>query len=1152
MKTFKKAFYFPLLFLLFLFNLSTLANAANIAFANVPIEGGDSITVNGAILQIGNQLLCKNTADFATCQDPGTTGDTQNNHHLQHRARIDTSVAHSNTMAKLVMQAGDEIVLARLYWSARAVNSTDAESAAARDIRIKGPASTTYTLVTSPVAKHGSDSYDYGASADVTDYIKTNGAGDYYVGDILTDSGGYGIYASWQLVVVVKNAARTLKNIAIYDGFDSIYWDTITVDATGFITPRGSDLFNANLFIYAGETDDGYGDNTEIYSDVQGWVSLIDGQNDANDVMNASVSSPDYTNGYRDQDPAMANPNFRNVLGVDIDKLVINDENDLTKQTLSNSQTSTQIRLTSTGDLYSLNMFAFETEVYVPEFCYDYAYKQQGKYFTELNDGSNAPKIEGDVLTNVDVNVTVFIRNLVDSDIEVTDMYVDIVDINTTQATYVRNSTHWAMVPRIIPEPIPDSDLVVDDSFIKDIDIGTISSNDYFYLYYTLNPLEPHLDMPLNVEANYNLEIDGMVIPYKLILGPDIKLCSTTNFSYEPVEGQFNLVHEDYYNSSTTYYNLPTQVTSREGNFKVISMDPNNLNSLQALPNRVKVSVELIDISAFHDTFTACKELESAISPRIWVEFNGTSSTPFNQAALIAASNKANALEAAGGEPSKLPNSWDFYKNANENTAFRISYNEVGETGFVLDYNESTTTSGFYVINNFVEAIQVIGECSHPVFYFDKNNNFKKDVTQVATACGNNGNSIPESHLEACLECIYGYNTALVCSRDNFSIRPEALLIKMDDQNQTGFTSYKRLDDDGLGIISGVTTPTARTLELASGYKYHVEVNATNHRGNEASPGYTKTYGIINDDRAQFVWNDPLPLLTGCNDDSNKTLDIRFLEGYTETNTSVHQVGEYYFNKTDVEWTTVDNNPAFMGHHTGANFLNSSIPDCILGSTDTEAVGTVAGSAMPLNGCTISSNHDSSGTTLKYRDYYIEFHPYDFNLTIVPTVGLNYTAINDNNTSYIYMADMSFNNGQDENMSYHLNGNIIAQDYNGTQLSNFVDNCYAKPLDISISKTDTTLNDTDGNPIVYQYRFHDINATGSVITALDIDGNDTTPLLPVQIQVIDDYFTKDLNGLMNTRLNLNYNREINTTANPTTIAFSKYDVNCTSCCRLYF
>ena len=235
-------------------------------FTNVPISGSDSITINGSILQIGNQLLCLNSSDGATCTAPSTTTNTQNNYNNQHQAKIDTSVGapSNNTMAKLVMEPGDKVVFARLYWSARIDNVTSTQKTNAKTLQLKGPNASSYTSFTSPNAKYNwhtsGSSFDYVASADVTDYVAAQGAGEYYAGGIVATN-GYDNYASWQLIVIVENPNRSLKNISIYDGFYSVFNSSASADASGFITPTGTSPFNANLFIYMGESDDGYGDH---------------------------------------------------------------------------------------------------------------------------------------------------------------------------------------------------------------------------------------------------------------------------------------------------------------------------------------------------------------------------------------------------------------------------------------------------------------------------------------------------------------------------------------------------------------------------------------------------------------------------------------------------------------------------------------------------------------------------------------------------------------------------------------------------------------------------------------------------------------------------------------------------------------------------
>ncbi len=129
-------------------------------------------------------------------------------------------------------------------------------------------------------------------------------------------------------------------------------------------------------------------------------------------------------------------------------------------------------------------------------------------------------------------------------------------------------------------------------------------------------------------------------------------------------------------------------------------------------------------------------------------------------------------------------------------------------------------------------------------------------------------------------------------------------------------------------------------------------------------------------------------------------------------------------------------------------------------------------------------------------------------------------------------------------MSFHLNGAIRASGYNNSVLSNFVNNCYAKPLNLTVNKSDTALIDVNGNNIAYGARFHNLDVNSTVIVADDINYTETNSSTPVLLQTTQNYFTKNLNGLIDTRLNLNYSREVNASVNPKLVIFGNYNADC--------
>jgi hypothetical protein len=1204
MKAFKKVFYFPLLFLLIASSLHAWEDIYG-GRGNFSTDsdfhllyGGSGNAVFGDFTATGNSILSSNNPTNASLIYDTTTYKTVDTEFNTNAYSLGDAEKMNSSSAQITLPSyvqGSDIVWAGLFWQGHVYRqygaytdaSVDASAANWNKVTIKdaagnmhaieapiGSNDTTHKAFHHTITSGTGYRHHYGAYHDVTSIIQnsySSSQNTFTVGNIKTtagnDNGGYvyitqaptysgsfrfGLYGGWSLIVAydvdgsiaLANSVPP-KNISIYDGFDLFLtwgYDTVpfetTIDVSGFYTPK-SGAVNSKLLLFGGAGDRSISNDTlqiQNQNNVGTYTNLSNTPNQSGEQFNHTYT--EFGN--------HLTPGDENKQGMDLDIFDVSSQ-------MTNAQSETKIKfgvqkvganLGGNCDQIFPQVIAFSTELYVPKFCYDYAYKQQGKYFTEKNDGTKDPRLVGNVIEdangdlNTSVDVTIFLRNLVESDIEIRDMNISILDMNTTQVKYKRESTSLAMIPNIIPVDIADSSLTVSDSAIQNIDIGDMSSNDYFYVYYSLNPQQSDLNMSINVKGSYNLLLTGTgeKIPYQLELGANIDMCSSTNFNYAPVKGMFNVVHNNYfpYSDGNNYYNLPTQVTSREGNFKAVVMDPDDLDSVKNIPQKTRVAVELIDVSAFHDTFTSCKELESAITPRIWVEFDAnTSTTPFNQATLIAAATKANALEAAGGEVSKLPNSYDFYKVANENTAFRISYNTDGVNDFVLDYTQ--TSPGMYEINNFPASVRTIGTCSHDVFYFDKNGNFKKDVKQVATACGNAGSSISESQLEACLECIYGYNTELVCSRDNFSLRPEAFLIHLDDQNQTNPTNPLTPQERLTTNFSGVAGATANVVNMSADYNYNIEVIATNHKNNISSPGYTKSFNSSNlNDTSEYTW-EPKGLSAAqlaarnlaCNDVTNKSSDMRFVDGLVDINTSVNQVGEYRLNIQDTSWTTVDHNSAFMSHHAGAYFLPASTADCVVNSSSTQNV-----SSSSLNGCNIASSHTNSEANLKYNDYNITFHPYKFNINTTVTMGLNNRDVNttDDFSNFVYMANINVAN--DINMSVQLNNAITPQGYNGSSLTNFVTGCYAKPLDINISKSapfNTALN--------YRYILSDRNTTGTVSGLITNVGNEDA-----NITTPTTFFAKAMNGVLNSIMNLNFDRNQNIVANPEDINYSKITV----------
>jgi hypothetical protein len=993
----------------------------------------------------------------------------------------------------------------------------------------------------------------------VGDIKSTSGADHYqyfWTNDAEFDGIKMGFWGNWNLIVVYKHPNIALlsprpkpKNITIFQGFDALIPlptntasqtnKSITLDLNGFLTPNIAPI-NAKLLFYGsgGEKQLNY-DSLQIQDKkTTNYVDLSNAANPADDAFNDSVSK--FGND--------VNSSISYYPGLDSDDFNVSSAMDT-------KQTSTSLKLTAkwvghSGDQFFPGVIAFSTDIYEPVFCYDYAYQQQKVYFTEDNDGSQNPKITGNVIPEEDVNVTIFIRNLVDSDLQVQNMKVDITDINTTQADYINDSIYLTKTGELSPTFIPDSTLITGTNFIKDIPIGDMSSNDYFYLYYALNPKVTTLNMPIHVKATYDLVVNGnTTVPYTLTVGDNLKMCSSTNFKYTPQKGLFNIVNDTvntlHTGSPNGYYNnLPTVVTQKADNYKVLAYDANDTNLNTLTDTNVTVHIELIDAAAFHSTFASCKEPTSSISDKITVTFNNSNNTPFRAQEIV------NHILTHNGTNSDTEAAKKFYQTARENAAFRISWNTDVNGSEIRTITDSTNPNSYHLENFSDYATQ---DCVSPVTTdVDSGGTVvTKTYRQVSEACFNAGtssaSSMNDKELAACMQCIYGKNLHYLCSRDNFSIRPEAFLVQLDDQNQTNSSVQQ---DITTLADSGSAGATATPLHLAADYKYNIEINATNHYNNDASPGYTKTMNVTNADTAQYIW-DPRSITAAnaqanCNDDLNKSITMRFVNGIVDRNTSVSQVGEYKLSIKDTTWTTVDSNPFYMTHHDGdPYFLPSSYADCTPNST----IVPLISSSSALNGCEIESQHLNTHYTdmlagvlslqyIQYNDYNVTFHPYKFSYAPVLTIGPG-RITPPATLPFVYMANIGA--GGNENMAVHIDANISAVGKNSaTPLSNFVKGCFEKPLNISIDKSPT------GNTaLVYRYRFHDYNSTGTLLSLYD--KNNTIAAGNVNddanITTASGSFQKDLNGRIITKMNLNYDRVKNVGANPEYLTFIAYKVS---------
>lgn len=168
------------------------------------------------------------------------------------------------------------------------------------------------TLVGHRVTRGGAGSDAFQASADVTRLVRAAGAGAYTVAQVNVAKGRSkaGAWGGWTLVVAYENAARPLREIALWDGFDALGagGHRQTVRLRGVPAPTKGGVVG----VVAYDGDRGRrGDTVGVSAGRGPVVPLTDAANPVGDALNSTISEPGR--------PIRRTPAYPHTLGYDSD-----------------------------------------------------------------------------------------------------------------------------------------------------------------------------------------------------------------------------------------------------------------------------------------------------------------------------------------------------------------------------------------------------------------------------------------------------------------------------------------------------------------------------------------------------------------------------------------------------------------------------------------------------------------------------------------------------------------------------------------------------------------------------------------------------------------------------------------------------------------
>jgi len=1093
----------------------------------------------------GNTVMClteKTSGYGGTCHGQTDYQLETSNRKVSKYIDIDTDSSTWNSTSSYInlptsynQRGGKGIVWAGLFWQGRISNassynmhygvdnntnytltetgkgasykSIDLSTIGANKLRLKVDTSV-YKPVTATTLYSLGDGYaqTYAAYADVTNILQTAnlnpGKHTFTVANLVTNEGresSPGVFGGWSLVVIYLEDALngSPRNISIYNGFDSLNTRNAPIPITGFRLPSGTSTFHAKLSLFSGEGEYRYGRNSlsQWASDT---IQLSDQQSSNYSDMPGSSSPLNIFDGVldgvlRDDIPGKSNNLQVNNDGIDVDDFDVSSL--MTSYRNANPLIQTvYIKYYSNNDYVTPSMIAFTTELYKPRICYDYTLDIGGYVLDSTNNKIQTP-FGGYGNTPLTTRVTIQSQ---EGDYPLTDVNVTYKIADTRQLQYIKDST--AITPTGIHTYIPAGPNGLNQTYgetnsgfgmyigvgAKQVPNGPGGVIGPFQTRYfkfdnkmSVSNLNTWFDMWLEYTVNYG---SG---PLTLTKNLDASSMCTSAGGYYPAYGIFNVSSENASTSSANFgqpYNLYTQIAKRNFNARIFSY-----NTDYKTPKVVNTSVEAELFNAGHfnrDTNISCFNPDSNITQPIFVRFNNQSSASINNLS---------------------------YDGAIRNTGFRV-WHITRPDGTLVQH---TCT------NRADEA------CFQKLYTVD----YSSD-TFCKTQCSKTG-----SGCYACLRKFYGKPT---CSRDNFSVRPEAFVTNLSDSNQDASTSAIAKDIAN----SKVSTNLPNKANISAGYNYRFDINGTNFNDDTNTRGYNQQFDAVKDgSSANMTWSPGTKDVTGCNDTSDKTISITLYNGesvnhYTNKTSlsNIKQVGRYSFSINDINWTSVDWYPNYTKHHNASGFLSTE--DCQLNSSIVNPVGSTI-----RNGCSISSIHTHPNGS-QYTALDLTVFPYSFNLS------LNASASPSGNKDFVYINTLSNNlypDGIDENMSYNITGTFRAQGYNAEVLSNYVDKCYAEDTDMTLRYT--YLSSVPSLTPNFTYDLIDYNTTNPSDIIRPRSQNRFTNTQSkniennVSITQNSIYYEKSMNGAITMELGLNFDRENNKPLNPRFIYFNDLNIS---------
>lgn len=308
--------------------------------------------------------------------------------------------SQNSSTAILDMLSGSSVLYAELIWSGVYQNALQNVSASINNaVQFRGPSGTTYNISPDPTTAQTLPGFafqanSYARTANVTNIVKSEGAGSYTLSNVPGALGGSTSsspntvetnYLGWCLAVVYRNDALPFRNSVIWVLLSNVTTSASPTDipVVGFLTPTTGTL-SARLALSAGGGDSYINGDTCLFGPTIASLTTLSGTNNpannffASQINIANSSSPQVgqlntTGTFGNRNQPLGTKSTAGRQGWDI-------TNVNASAALINNQSSAVLRLTTTGDFYAPTALGLQIDISSVDLNLDIAKSVNKKY----------------------------------------------------------------------------------------------------------------------------------------------------------------------------------------------------------------------------------------------------------------------------------------------------------------------------------------------------------------------------------------------------------------------------------------------------------------------------------------------------------------------------------------------------------------------------------------------------------------------------------------------------------------------------------------------------------------------------------------------------------------------------------------------------